>query len=114
MGVDREHDGRGEQRRQQQRSRERPHRAEVEVGRLRDPAAIPFDAGRELGVYHRQQREHRREPERSRRGRPFDAGHHGRDGGDLDAEHPGERAPRQIHDRCPPTPTVLSLLCERG
>ena len=72
--VDHHDDGRGERRRQQQRPRERPHRAEVEVRGLRDPAAGPFDAGGELGVRHREDREQRGEPDglrRRRRPRPW-------------------------------------------
>ena len=47
-------------------------------------------------------------------GGPSTRGDHGRDGGEVDAEHPGERARRQIHDRVPPYATVLSLLSGRG
>jgi hypothetical protein len=68
--VDHHDDSRGERGGQEQRSRERPHRAEVEVRGLRDPAAGPFDAGGELGVRHREDREQRGEPDRLRRRAP--------------------------------------------
>jgi hypothetical protein len=87
-------DGGREHRREEQRGRERPDGAEVEVGRLARAAPGALDAGGQLGVDDAEQREERGEPDVRERGHGG-AGHDQRDGARLDREDDGDDSRRE-------------------